>query len=83
MAMQYNDASDSTGIIEVFKRTESKQNEATFYLNGLEADTTYKVTDIDTGDYVEMTGKDLMCNGIIVCLQTDFAAEIFYYEPIA
>lgn len=83
MAMQYNDASDSTGIVEVFKRTESKQTEATFYLNGLQADTTYKVTDIDTGDSVEMTGKDLMCNGVIVCLQEDFAAEIFYYEPVA
>lgn len=82
MAWQYNDASDSTGIVQVFKRTESTQREAVYYLNGLEAETTYKVTDIDTGDSVEMTGKALMCDGIKITLQQDFAAEIFYYEPV-
>ena len=82
MAWQFNDATDSTGIIQVFKRTESSQREAVYYLNGLEADTTYKVTDIDTGDAVEMTGKALMCDGIKITLQEDFAAEMFYYEPV-
>lgn len=59
MAWQYNDASDSTGIIQVFKRTESTQTEDTYFLSGLQADTLYRVEDIDTGDYVEMTGEEL------------------------
>ena len=81
MAWQYNDASDSTGIVQVFKRTESTQTEDTYFLSGLQADTLYRVEDIDTGDYVEMTGEQLMCGGIKITLQDDFAAAIFHYAP--
>ena len=83
MAWQYNDASDSTGIVQVFKRTESTQTEDTYFLSGLQADTLYRVEDIDTGDYVEMTGEQLMCGGIKITLQDDFAAAIFHYAPAA
>ena len=82
MAWQYNDASDSTGIIQVFKRTESTQTEDTYFLSGLQADTLYRVEDIDTGDYVEMTGEELMCSGIKITLQDDFAAAIYHYRPV-
>ena len=82
MAWQYNDASDSTGIIQVFKRTESTQTEDTYFLSGLQADTLYRVEDIDTGDYVEMTGEELMCSGIKITLQDDFAAAIYHYTPV-
>ncbi len=80
---QYNDASDSTGIIQMFKRMESKQDSAVFYLNGLQADTTYRVEDIDTGDFVELTGKQLMQDGIKLNIQTEFDAKIYTYAPVA
>lgn len=82
MAWQYNDASDSTGIIQVFKRPESRQREATYYLSGLQADTLYEVKDIDTGDTVQLLGKELMCNGITITLQDYNAAEIYSYRPV-
>ncbi len=82
MAWQYNDASDSTGIIQVFKRMASKEDSAVYYLNGLQPETTYRVEDIDTGDFVELTGKQLMQDGVQINVQTEFDAKIYKYAPV-
>ena len=82
MAWQYNDASDSTGMIQVFKRMASKEDSAVYYLNGLQPETVYHVEDIDTGDYIELTGEQLMKDGIKVNIQTEFDAKIYAYAPV-
>ncbi len=83
MGWQYNDASDSTGIVQMFKRMESDQDSAIFYLNGLDAKTTYHVEDIDTGEFVELTGQQLMQDGVQINIQDEFGAKIFHYAPVA
>ena len=82
MAWQYNDPETTSGIVQVFKRMESKIDSQVYYLNGLDADKIYRLTDIDTQQFAEFTGAQLMQEGIQVNIQTEFDAKIFYYEPI-
>ena len=63
MAWQFNDPDTSTGIIQVFRRTESEIDTERFFLSGLEPDTTYLIENIDGGS-AEYTGRELMCDGI-------------------
>ncbi len=80
MAWQFNDAETSTGIIQVFRRTESEIDTDRFYLSGLELDTTYRLENIDGGS-AEYTGRELMCDGVQFYIP-EAAAIIIKYAPV-
>lgn len=80
MAWQFNDADTSTGIIQVFRRTDSKVETDRFYLSGLELDTTYLVENIDGGS-ATYTGRELMCDGIQIYAPEAGTAMILKYAP--
>ena len=82
MAWQYNDADTSTGIIQVFRRPESTIESQTYLLSGLYSDKDYTVTDIDTGDSVVLSGKQLMTDGIQINIASSGEAKIFTYAPV-
>lgn len=81
MAWQFNDADTSSGIIQVFRRTESEKETDRFFLSGLELDTTYLVENIDGGS-AEYTGRELMCDGIQVYVPEIGTALILKYAPV-
>ncbi len=81
MAWQFNDAKTSSGIIQVFRRTESDIETDRFFLNGLDPDTTYRLTNIDDGGSAEYTGRELMCDGIQIYIP-EIAAIIIQYSPV-
>ena len=81
MAWQFNDAKTSTGIIQVFRRTESEVETDRFFLSGLELDTTYLVENIDGGS-AQYTGRELMCDGIQVYVPEIGTALILKYSPV-
>ena len=81
MAWQFNDADTSTGIIQVFRRTESEVDTDRFFLCGLEPDTTYLVENIDGGS-AQYTGRELMCDGIQVYAPDPGTALILKYSPV-
>ena len=80
MAWQFNDAKTSTGIIQVFRRTESEIDTDRFYLSGLELDTTYRLENIDGGS-AEYTGRELMCDGVQIYIP-EASAVIIKYAPV-
>ncbi len=81
IAWQFNDADTSTGIIQVFRRTESEVDTDRFFLSGLELDTTYLVENIDGGS-AEYTGRELMCDGIQIYAPKAGTALILKYSPV-
>ena len=81
MAWQFNDAKTSTGIVQVFRRTESEVDTDRFFLSGLEMDTTYRVENIDGGS-AEYTGRELMCEGIQIYAPKAGTAMILTYAPV-
>lgn len=80
MAWQYNDYDGQSGIIQVFKRPESTETEQTYLLSGLELNAKYVVLDVDTGEEVEMTGRQLMVEGFTVTIKDEFDAKLFHYQ---
>ncbi len=82
MAYQFNDYKNGDGIVQVFKRFLSEDTTQKYYLSGLDADTVYRIEDIDTGDYLEATGKQLMVDGIELTILDEMDAKIYYYSPV-
>ena len=87
MSWQYNDPETTSGIVQAFKRVGSDVGEQTYLLSGLYAKTTYAVTDIDTEETVEMSGKDLMTKGLKITMETGTdiglrESKMFFYEPV-
>jgi len=79
-AWQYNRPEKDDGIIQVFKRELSPYTTAIYKLKGLNPDKTYVITDIDTEDLVELSGKELMEFGFEVAIKEDRVAKIFTYK---
>lgn len=77
---QWHDREDNSGIIQMFKRQGSAQNSQLCYLSGLEKDTVYILTDIDTGDCIELTGYQLMTSGITINIDGLQDAKIIHYQ---
>ncbi len=77
---QWHDREDNSGIIQMFKRQGSSQKSQLCYLSGLEKDTIYILTDIDTGDCIELTGYQLMTSGITINIDALQDAKIIHYQ---
>ena len=60
LAYQLNRPSDNTGIVMAFRRKDNQQSEIEVKLRGLQAEATYQVTNVDSGEAVKATGKELM-----------------------
>lgn len=80
---QWHLRDENTGIIQMFKRQGSTQTSQLCYLSGLEKDTVYVLTDIDTGDRIELTGYQLMTSGITIHIDSLQDAKIIEYAPKA
>ncbi|MBI3850422.1 MAG: GH36 C-terminal domain-containing protein [Verrucomicrobia bacterium] len=75
MAWQFDRPETGSGMVQAFRRMESAQHTMVFKLRGLDEQSLYTVTDIDTGKSRKINGRELMEKGlkIHVVRQSDSA----------
>ncbi len=77
---QYNRPEKNDGIIQVFKRGKSSYKSAQYCLFGLDAEKIYEFSDADGEAAFELTGKELMCEGLKVTVDERRTAKLFFYK---
>ncbi len=79
MAWQFNLPEDGEGMVQAFRREKNTDASAQFNLKGLEPDAHYTVKDIDVSSSKEMTGRELMENGLVINIPEQPGAVIITY----
>ncbi len=80
MAWQWNSVDGTSGIVQAFRREKSAFTSANFPLRNLDAHRTYTVEDLDSLQKIQLTGKDLMENGLPVAIHTAPGAVLLKYS---
>ncbi len=79
-AWQFDRPELGTGMVQVFRRAESPYATAVFTLGGLKPDATYELTNLDRPGTVELTGRQLMEDGLTVTIPVAPTALIYTYR---
>lgn len=77
-ATQFDRPSEKDGMIQVFRRENSPYAKAVFELFAIDENEKYSITDIDTDDSFEISGKELKEKGFSVEIPKR-CAKIFLY----
>ena len=80
MAWQYNRPEQGDGMVQVFRHPQVETDTNQFKLRGLRSDAGYTVTDIDSGKTQQLTGQQLMDNGLPVAISAKPGAGIYLYQ---
>jgi alpha-galactosidase len=68
------------GMVQVFRRPESPYESARFRLGGLDPDAKYVLTDLDTNQPREITGRELLERGLLVGAAQKPSAVVITYR---
>ena len=80
-AWQYDRPETHEGCVQAFRRPDSSFEAARFKLRGLDAGTSYVVTDLDRpNETVTLTGKELMEHGLLINIPARPGAAVFTYK---
>jgi len=82
MAWQFDRPDLGEGMVQVFRRADSVYEAGRLRLRGLEPDARYRLTDLDAGRSKQMTGLELMEQGLPVALKERPAAVIITYQRV-
>ncbi|MEO6434810.1 MAG: alpha-galactosidase [Tepidisphaeraceae bacterium] len=82
MAWQFDRPETGAGMVQAFRRPKNTVESLTLKLRGLDPAATYKVIDLDGGDPVTSTGKELMGAGLPIVRPTAPASALMTYERI-
>ena len=82
MAWQFNRPCGSAGLIQAFRRPDCPYVSAQYKLQALELDAVYIVSDLDTGKTRQMTGRELMSDGLTVTISDQPGAVLLTYEKV-
>ena len=82
MAWQFNRPDGSAGLIQAFRRPACPYVSAQYKLQALESDAVYIVSNQDTGKTRQMTGRELMSDGLTVTISEQPGAALLTYEKI-
>jgi alpha-galactosidase len=82
MAYQLDRPDIAQGLVTVLRRPESPFVSGRFCLQSLDAAATYQVTNLDSGEKVEMTGRDLMEKGVGVTVSQKPGSALLVYKKI-
>ena len=82
MAWQFHLPESGEGMVQAFRRDGSDYEAARFKLHGLDANGRYLVTDLDGGAPFEMSGAELLQQGLPVTLKDKPAAGLIAYKRI-
>ena len=66
--------------MQAFRRPDNKEPLVSFRLRGLEADAQYTITDLDSGEVHETSGRELADTGLAVTAPTSPSALLFLYQ---
>jgi alpha-galactosidase len=80
MAWQFDRPERGDGVVQAFRRGDCDESTRIFHLNGLNPSRHYKVTNFDVKSSVEVSGKDLMDNGLIVEITDKPGAAVITYQ---
>jgi alpha-galactosidase len=84
LAWQYDRPEAGQGVIQAFRRPESKVEAAQFKLRGLAARTQYTVTDLDHPENSKTySGEQLMHQGINISITGEPGAVVFTYKKVS
>jgi len=71
------------GMIQAFRREKCSRDSLQIKPNGLEADATYTLTNLDVPGNTEMTGRDLMEKGLVITIQDQPGSAIITYKKLS
>ena len=80
-AYQYNRPEKHDGVIQVFRRSNSPYEKATFGVRGFDKNREYLFTDADGGEFT-IHGKELCENGFSLTVSEKRCAKIYFYKAI-
>jgi alpha-galactosidase len=80
MAWQFDRPETGEGFVQVFRRPNSVYESARLKLRGVEAQATYLITNLDTGQQQQRTGADLLNSGLLVTIADKPAVATAVYR---
>jgi len=80
VAWQFNRPEHGDGVVQAFRRPKCPHAEITVHLQGLDPEAGYIVTDLDSDTPRQMTGRDLMVDGITIDRKTQPGSAIVLYH---
>ena len=81
IAWQFDRPDLGEGMVQAFRRPESPYESSRLKLVGLDKNARYKLTDLDSGETSEFTGKELM-DGYLVTLENRPSSALIAYKRI-
>ncbi|MDO8303364.1 MAG: alpha-galactosidase [Sedimentisphaerales bacterium] len=82
IAWQFNSPDGSGGMIQAFRRPDSYTRTAQFSLQGLNADVSYEITDLQTGIKQTFKGSVLTKEGLAVTIQERSGVAVLEYKKL-
>ena len=80
MAWQYHRPEEGTGVVQAFRRAKNAEGTQTFHLQGLDANATYVVRNVDTDKDTCLTGAELSQPGLKIDLPAPRSAALFEFR---
>lgn len=82
MAWQFDWAGKGRGMVQAFRRGQNSEPVQTYRLSGLNPKAQYKVTNFDVEGSVQMSGRQLMEDGLKIELKNKPQAALITYEKM-
>ncbi|MHB0857214.1 MAG: alpha-galactosidase [Anaerolineae bacterium] len=82
MAFQFDRPEAGEGLLEVFVRSDTPYDTATFRLHNLDPEATYHLREIDTGEILTRSGRELLEEGLRLHISERPAARIYRYQRV-
>ena len=80
IAWQFDCPEEGHGVVQAFHRAESICESARLKLRGLDPNAVYVLTNLDVAGATEMTGRELLDNGLSVVIKDKPGAAIITYK---
>ena len=80
MAWQFDRANQGEGVVQAFRRAGSGEESKVLKLQGLDVGAAYTVTNLDTAKTAELTGRELMEEGLTVVIKEQPGSALITYR---
>ncbi len=81
IAWQFHRPDTGKGLVQAFRRKDSKVVSTRFHLQGLELDVSYVITDVDAPKKrITLSGKELMTSGLMIEMRRAPQAAVILYQ---
>ncbi len=82
MAWEFHDSDSGHGYVQAFRRENNIQPRTRLSLRGLDPQAAYEITDRDTGQSQQLTGRELMSDGLLVYAPAPRTALLYTFRKI-